>query len=141
MLLRRRRYHVRTAYPGGDADESVLVAEKGLAHDAGSLLFPVPFPKGHPHEDHEDRPVAIIAEAHTGIKVRLREFTVRYRRDTSPAEFLSQVELTSADRTERESVDLRVNHPAKFGGVTLYQSAYGWAPMLRVTKTRPPAPP
>ncbi|HXF37523.1 MAG TPA: cytochrome c biogenesis protein ResB [Actinomycetota bacterium] len=155
-LLRRRRF--RLSAPDGGA---ALAADKGLAREAGSLLFHwsfflllvgVAWGKGtgftgfavivegqawteaHANYDGNLREGTFFGEDHTGIRIRVRDFEDRYLPDGQPTDFVTRADLLSPDGTLLERVDIRVNQPAEVGGLRVYQYGYGWAPVLEVRR-------
>jgi cytochrome c biogenesis protein len=159
-VLRRRWFRVHDSpAAGGDPGPRVLAAEKGLAREAGSLVFHWAFllllvgavfgkttgftgfavivegetwTEAHVAYDGQIQEGSFFGEAHSGIGVRVRDFTVRYREDTSPASFTTTADLLDADGRPLDTADISVNHPARVAGVRLYQFAYGWAPVVEV---------
>jgi cytochrome c biogenesis protein len=161
-VLRRRRFRVRRPDgPAGNGASAVLVAEKGLAREAGSLLFHwsffliligVVYGKGtgftgqavivegetwieaHANYDGAVREGRFFGEAHTGVGVRVRDFTVTYRPDSSPERFVTTAELLDAEGQMVETLDIAVNHPATIAGLSLYQFGFGWAPVIEIRR-------
>lgn len=156
-VLRRRLY--RVAGSNGSAPQS-LAADKGLAREAGSLLFHWSFflilvgviwgkgtgfsgqativegqtwTEAHANyagQIHEGR---FFDEAHTGIRVHVDSFTATYRIPSGiPEDFVTRAALYDPDGRYVKTVDIRVNHPAAIDGVKLYQFGYGWAPVIDV---------
>jgi cytochrome c biogenesis protein len=154
-LFRRRWYRVSPR----NGNEQGLAAEKGLAREVGSLLFHsafflllvgVVYGKGfgfagevtvveggvftEAHANYDVPPVEgrFFSEGmHRGFQVRVRDFDVRYRRSGLPRDFVSRVEVGEGARTVRTD-EIRVNHPLVHDGVKVYQSGYGWAPIIEV---------
>jgi len=150
-VLRRHRWGVRPA-PGG------LAAEKGLAREVGSLAFHWAFfllllgvvwgkgfgftgqatviegeifTEAHANYDVPPREGRFFGEAHRGFQVRVREFEASYRPSGLPRDFVSRVDVLEEGRVVRTE-EIRVNHPIDHDGVKLYQSGYGWAPVIEV---------
>ena len=151
-LLRRRRFRVATA-------EGMLSAEKGLAREAGSLMFHWSFfllllgavvGKGfgftgqativegdtftESPASYDTPPVHgrfFSERMHRGFQVRLRDFDVSYRETGLPREFVSRVDVLEDGRLVRRE-EIRVNHPLHHRGVKLFQQGYGWAPSVSV---------
>ena len=154
-VFRRRWYRVSRA----NGDDQGLAAEKGLAREVGSLMFHsafflllvgVVYGKGfgftgqvtvveggvfteaHANYDVPPSEGRFFSEAmHRGFQVRVRSFDVRYRRSGLPREFVSRVDVLDGDRTVRNA-EIRVNEPLEHEGVKVYQSGYGWAPIIEV---------
>jgi cytochrome c biogenesis protein len=154
--LKRRWFRVAR-----DPDRPALAAEKGALRETGSLLFHwafililvgVVYGKGtgfsgfalvvegdtwidaQANYDGQIRTGRFFDGAFTGVGVRLNEFESAFRPQTGQAmDFVSRVDLLAPDGTPIRSQDIRVNHPAKIDGITIYQSSFGWAPVLRVT--------
>ena len=152
-VLRRRRFRVDATGPG-------LAAEKGTARESGSLLFHwslfliligAVYGKGfgfsgqativegetwiESHASYDGPPVEgrFFAESmHAGFGVRLEDFDASYRATGLPREFVSRVSLLTSDGAPAGETAIRVNEPASFEGVKLYQQGYGWAPVIEV---------
>lgn len=147
--LRRRWYRVR---PGGDG----IAAEKGLARDVGSLAFHwaffllmigIVYGKGfgftgqativegetwteaHASYDFPPREGRFFGERHAGFQIRVDAFEVTYRDSGLPEDFVSRVEVLGEGPAR-----IRVNEPLEVRGVKLFQSGYGWAPVVEVRK-------
>jgi cytochrome c biogenesis protein len=148
------RRFFRTATGG-----SQVAAEKGLARELGSLLFHWAFVilllgvvvgKGTGYVGH-----AVIIEGQTwvdarpnyageirtgrffsgdfsGIGIHLQNFTDTYRSSGIPMDFLSQVQLLDPQGHVQADADIRVNHPAHFAGLDIFQYSFGWAPEFEV---------
>jgi cytochrome c biogenesis protein len=58
-----------------------------------------------------------------GFSIRCDEFSVKYYEDGSPADFISYLSFIKDGEVRKKSI-LRVNHPVRFEGVSLYQSGY-----------------
>jgi cytochrome c biogenesis protein len=151
-LLRRRRF--RVANGGG-----VLAAEKGAARELGSLVFHWAFfllligvivGKGFGFAGRAtvvegdtwtetaaryDVPPQtgrfFSLDDHTGFQVRVRDFDATYRPTGLPRDFVSRVEVLEDGAVVRRE-EIRVNHPLDHRGVKVYQSGYGWAPVIEV---------
>jgi cytochrome c biogenesis protein len=154
-LLRRRRYRVS----GPDGTAGGLAAEKGMAREVGSLVFHwsffllllgVAYGKGagftgaatviegetwteaHASYDVPPREGRFFRESmHAGFQIRVREFDVTYRDSGLPKEFVSRVDILDRGRPA-SSHEIRVNDPLGYRGVKVYQSGYGWAPVIEV---------
>ncbi|HEY9162496.1 MAG TPA: cytochrome c biogenesis protein ResB [Desulfomonilia bacterium] len=57
------------------------------------------------------------------FSIRCDEFKVIYYDDGSPSEFISYLSFIKNGEIQKKSI-LRVNHPVRFEGVSLYQSGY-----------------
>jgi cytochrome c biogenesis protein len=71
------------------------------------------------------------------FSIRCDEFKVIYYDDGSPAEFISYLSFIKNGEVLRKSI-LRVNHPVKFEGLSLYQSGYDCeeAAIIRIADSR-----
>ena len=69
----------------------------------------------------------------TGIGLELHDFRSDFRRTGQPMDFVSSVDLQAPDGSVLRREDIRVNDPAKIEGLWIYQSGFGWAPMIEVT--------
>jgi cytochrome c biogenesis protein len=153
-ILRRRRFRVARA-------DGMLAAEKGVAREAGSLLFHWSFfllligvmvGKGfgftgrativeggvwtETHAGYDLPPVEgrfFTESMHRGFQVRVRGFDASYHRSGVPRDFVSRVEVLEDGRVVRPA-EIRVNEPLEHRGVKLYQLGYGWAPVIEVRR-------
>jgi cytochrome c biogenesis protein len=152
--LRRRRYRVAL-----DPARPALAAEKGVAREAGSLAFHwalilllagVIYGKGtgfsglvavvegqtwvdaEANYDGTIRAGRFFDGGFTGVGLRLRDFRSDYRRTGQPMDFVSRVDLLRPDGSLDRREAIRVNHPAKVDGLWIYQSSFGWAPVIEV---------
>ncbi|MEX0991121.1 MAG: cytochrome c biogenesis protein ResB [Actinomycetota bacterium] len=155
-ILRRKRFRVDRV--GGAVPQ--VAADKGIAREAGSLLFHWAFflivigifygkgtgftgyaviPEGttwteaHANYDGTAREGRFFNENHTGAQVRVEEFTVVYEPDGTPQEFTTTAELLHGDGTSAGTADIELNAPGSVDGVDFYQYGYGWAPVIEVT--------
>ncbi len=154
-VLRRRLFRVSQENGGQQA----LAADKGLAREAGSLLFHWSFflilvgiiygkgtgftgqavivegqtwTEAHANYDgviHEGR---FFDDHHTGVQIHVDSFTAAYRPSGEPRDFVTRAELLDPQGRPVKTVDIRVNHPAEIDGVKFYQFGYGWAPVIDV---------
>ncbi|MEP7060267.1 MAG: cytochrome c biogenesis protein ResB [Actinomycetota bacterium] len=151
-LLSRRLF--RTS-----AGQTQLAAEKGLARELGSLVFHWAFVilllgvvvgkgtgyVGHatiiegqtwvdarPNYNGQIRTGRFFAGNFSGIGIRLQNFTDTYRSSGIPMDFLSKVQLLDPQGRVVDSADIRVNHPAHFDGLDIFQYGFGWAPEFQV---------
>jgi cytochrome c biogenesis protein len=153
-VLRRRLYRVSRS-------DGALAAEKGALREVGSLLFHWSFlllvagviygkgtgftgkavvvegqtwTDGAANYEGTVRPGRFFDGNYTGVGVHLVSFTDTYRRTGEPMDFVSQVELLDPGGTQAGSADIRVNHPAEFDGLRLFQYGFGWAPVVEVRR-------
>ena len=152
-VLRRRRFRVAAVEPG-------LSAEKGLAREAGSLLFHwsvfllllgAVYGKGfgftgrativegetwteaHAAYDVPPEEGRFFDESmHTGLRVRVEDFDATFHPDGLPRSFASRVTLLGETDQPAATEVIRVNEPLEREGVKLYQLGYGWAPLIEV---------
>jgi cytochrome c biogenesis protein len=47
-------------------------------------------------------------------------------------DFVSEVDVLAPDGSQLRAESIRVNHPAKIDGLWIYQSSFGWAPVVEV---------
>ncbi|MEP7191891.1 MAG: cytochrome c biogenesis protein ResB [Actinomycetota bacterium] len=74
-----------------------------------------------------------VAVGHgTGLAVEAKSFTDAYYPDGSPQDFASVLVLYK-DGEVVKTQTVRVNHPLKSGGVSIYQSFFGMAARMKVT--------
>jgi cytochrome c biogenesis protein len=167
-VLRRRFFRIRSSPNGDGASASAptrgaaewLAADKGLAREAGSLLFHWSFlliligvvwgrgtgftgravivegqtwTEAHASYDGQIHEGRFFGEDHSGIRIRVDHFSATYRIPSGiPKDFVTTAELFHADGTPAGRADIRVNHPAELDGVKIYQFGFGWAPVIRV---------
>ena len=156
-LLRRRRFR-RRLLPATDARPAQLAAERGHWREGGSLLFHTAFyliligavigqtfgfrgqigvVEGGSFADTRiaydfaQPGRAFGVDDHRGFVATLDDFDVTYFDDFTPREFVSTVTLQEPDGQKRIE-RIRVNHPLRYRGMTLYQLAFGFAPRLVV---------
>jgi len=149
-LLRRRGFRVRR-------DGAAVAAEKGLLRETGSLLFHWAFVlllagvilgKGtgfsgfavvtegetwvdaRPNYDGRIRVGRYFGEAFTGTQIELLDFEATFRSNGVPLDFVSRVRVRDRDGRSLGTREIRVNHPASVDGLRLFQSGYGFAPVL-----------
>jgi cytochrome c biogenesis protein len=152
--LRRRAYRVAR-----DPDRPSLAAEKGAAREVGSLMFHwafilllvgVVYGKGTGYSgyarivegdtwvdasanyDSVVRSGRFFNDDFTGIGIHLRGFDASYGPTGMPTDFVSHVDLLDPNGNLIRQQDIRVNHPAEVAGLNIFQSAFGWAPVLNV---------
>lgn len=152
--LRRRRFRVAP-----DPARAALAAEKGVAREVGSLAFHWAFilllagviygkgtgfsgliavVEGQTWIDAEANYDGTIQsgrffDGFTGVGLHLREFESDFLRTGQPKDFVSSVDLQNPDGSMLRQQDIRVNEPAKVEGLWIYQSGFGWAPMIEVS--------
>lgn len=152
--LRRRRFRVAR-----DPDRPALAAEKGLAREVGSLAFHWAFilllagviygkgtgfsgliavVEGQTWVDAEANYDGTIRAGRffddfTGIGLHLKDFRSDFANTGQPMDFVSEVDLLETDGSLLREESIRVNHPAKVEGLWIYQSSFGWAPVVEVT--------
>jgi cytochrome c biogenesis protein len=151
-VLRRRMFRVSRA-------EGALAADKGSLRELGSLVFHWAFllllvgsiygkgtgftgkalvvegetwTDGAANYDGTIRAGRFFDDDFTGVGLRLRGFEDTYRRTGTPMDFVSHVDLLDPDGGFARSADIRVNHPAVFGGLRFFQFGFGWAPVIEV---------
>jgi cytochrome c biogenesis protein len=152
-VLKRRLFRVNAR--GGS-----VAADKGLAREAGSLLFHWSFflvllgiiygkgtgftgqavvTEGQTWVEAQANYDGNIQEGkffngdHTGIGVHVLSFTPSFHPDGIPADFVTRAQILDPNGAVVKTVDIRVNHPASYGGVKIYQFGYGWAPVIDVS--------
>lgn len=151
-VLRRRMFRVNRG-------ESALAADKGALRELGSLVFHWAFllllvgsiygkgtgftgkalvvegetwTDGAANYDGTIRAGRFFDGDFTGVGLRLRGFEDTYRRTGTPMDFVSHVDLLDPDGRLVRTADIRVNHPAVFGGLRFFQFGFGWAPVIEV---------
>jgi cytochrome c biogenesis protein len=158
--LRRRFFRVRSSAGEPSSGRPWVAADKGLAREAGSLLFHWSFllilvgivwgkgtgftgqavivegqtwTEAQASYDGQIHTGRFFDDDHSGIQITLKRFVASYRIPSGiPRDFVSTVRLADADGTPEGTHDVRVNHPAELDGVKIYQFGYGWAPVIRV---------
>jgi cytochrome c biogenesis protein len=151
-VLGRRMF--RTA-----AGEGQVAAEKGAAREIGSLLFHWAFVllllgvvigKGTGYVGHavivegktfvdaranysgQIRSGRFFTENFSGIGIHLLDFQDTFRSSGIPMDFVSRVQLLDPSGAVARTVDIRVNHPAHFDGMDIFQYGFGWAPVVQI---------
>ena len=69
----------------------------------------------------------------TGIGLHLKDFRSDFANTGQPMDFVSEVDLLEPDGSMLREESIRVNHPARVEGLWIYQSSFGWAPVVQVT--------
>jgi cytochrome c biogenesis protein len=155
--LRRSRY--RVAEHDGE-----LAGEKGFLREAASLLFHVSllvllvglaYGKGYGY-----RGQAAIVEGETWanarvgydsfspgrffgperlapFQLRLDDFTNSFHPDNTPREFASRLTALDLDGRELQSQRVAPNRPMTVDGVRIFQSDYGYVPVVELLGDRP----
>ncbi|HEV8372140.1 MAG TPA: cytochrome c biogenesis protein ResB [Actinomycetota bacterium] len=144
---------------GGAPAERELAGEKGYLREAGSLLFHVSllvllvglaYGKGFGY-----RGQAAIVEGETWanarvgydtfspgrffgtgqlapFQLRLDDFSNSFYDDGTPREFVSRVAALDLDGRQQQAQGVAPNRPMTVDGVRVFQSDYGYVPMVRV---------
>ncbi len=154
-VLARRFYRVEAA-----ADGQALAADKGALREIGSLVFHWAFVllllgvvvgKGFGYSGRATiaegqtwtdaaanydplslRAGRFFAGEHTGVGVRLVSFRNDFRASGVPMDFVSAIQVLDPDGNVVRDEDVRVNHPAEYGGIRIFQFGFGWAPVVTV---------
>jgi cytochrome c biogenesis protein len=165
-VLRHRLFRVRSGSGADGRDEAArrgrawVAADKGLAREAGSLLFHWSFllilvgivwgkgtgftgravivegqtwTEARASYDGQIREGRFFGDDHSGIRIKVDRFSATYRIPSGiPKDFVTTAQLFRPDGAPAGTVDIRVNHPTELDGVKIYQFGYGWAPVIRV---------
>ena len=153
-VLRRHGYRVAVSDDG-----RAVAAEKGALREAGSLVFhwafvvllvAVVIGKGTGYVGHATivegqtwtdaafnydgdlRTGRFSSGAHTGIGIKLIDYSDDFRRSGVPMDFTSKVELIAPDGTPVREDDVTINHPVSFDDVRIFQFGFGWAPVITI---------
>jgi len=154
-VLRRHGYRVALA-----ADGRAVAAEKGTLREVGSLVFHWAFlvllvavivGKGTGYVGHATivegqtwtdaafnydgdlRTGRFSSGSHTGIGIKLLDYSDAFRQSGVPMDFTSKVELLNPDGTLARTDTVTINHPVSFDGVRIFQFGFGWAPVLTIS--------
>jgi cytochrome c biogenesis protein len=142
-VLRRRGFRVRT-----DSEESniYVAADKNryarlgtFANHLSLVLFVLAYIMGN-YLGFRDTDFAVAEGAtreighNTGLSVRLISFTDEYYPDNTPKDYRSEVVLYEAGREVRQAT-VRVNQPLEYKGIRIYQSYFGPAVQLRISRS------
>ena len=154
-VLRRRRYRTRQLDSG---DGRQVAAERGHWREGGSLIFHTAFyvvlagavigksfgfmgqiglAEGDSFADTRiaydfaEPGAAFGLDDHRGFVLTMDDFDVRYFPDFTPREFVSSVTISENGEPVRRA-DIRVNHPLRYNGMTIFQMAFGMAPRIIV---------
>ena len=144
------------------AGETQIAAEKGTAREIGSLLFHWAFVlillgvlvgKGTGYVGHATiiegqtwvdarsnyfgqlRTGRFFTENFSGIGIHLIDFQDTFRSSGIPMDFVSNVQLLDPTGAVMTTTDIRVNHPAHFQGMDIYQYGFGWAPVVEIRQS------
>jgi cytochrome c biogenesis protein len=153
QVLRRRRFRLAAHGPGE------LSAEKGYLREAGSLLFHISFlvllvglafGKGF---GYRGQATVIEGEAWADARInydafspgryfgvddlppfslRLDDFSNTWYDNLTPKEYASRLTALDADGRQTQTQKVTVNRPMTVDGVRVFQSDYGYAPVVRV---------
>ena len=154
-VLRRHGYRVALG-----ADGRAVAAEKGTLREVGSLVFHWAFlvllvavivGKGTGYVGHATivegqtwtdaafnydgdlRTGRFSSGSHTGIGIKLLDYSDAFRQSGVPMDFTSKVELLNPDGTLARTDTVTINHPVSFDGVRIFQFGFGWAPVLTIS--------
>jgi len=154
-VLRHHGYRVALA-----ADGRAVAAEKGTLREVGSLVFHWAFlvllvavivGKGTGYVGHATivegqtwtdaafnydgdlRTGRFSSGSHTGIGIKLLDYSDAFRQSGVPMDFTSKVELLNPDGTLARTDTVTINHPVSFDGVRIFQFGFGWAPVLTIS--------
>jgi len=154
-VLRHHGYRVALAEDG-----RAVAAEKGALREVGSLVFHWAFlvllvavivGKGTGYVGHATivegqtwtdaafnydgdlRTGRFSSGAHTGIGIKLLDYSDAFRQSGVPMDFTSKVDLLSPDGTLARADTVTINHPVSFDGVRIFQFGFGWAPVVTIT--------
>jgi cytochrome c biogenesis protein len=155
-VLRHHGYRVALAEDG-----RAVAAEKGALREVGSLVFHWAFlvllvavivGKGTGYVGHATivegqtwtdaafnydgdlRTGRFSSGAHTGIGIKLLDYSDAFRQSGVPMDFTSKVDLLNPDGTLARADTLTINHPLSFDGVRIFQFGFGWAPVVTITE-------
>ena len=155
-VLRRHGYRVALAEDG-----RAVAAEKGTLREAGSLVFHWAFlvllvavivGKGTGYVGHATivegqtftdaafnydgdlRTGRFSSGSHTGIGIKLLDYSDAFRQSGVPMDFTSKIELINPDGTPARPDTVTINHPVSFDGVRIFQFGFGWAPVVTITE-------
>jgi len=155
-VLRHHGYRVALAEDG-----RAVAAEKGALREVGSLVFHWAFlvllvavivGKGTGYVGHATivegqtwtdaafnydgdlRTGRFSSGAHTGIGIKLLDYSDAFRQSGVPMDFTSKVDLLNPDGTLARADPVTINHPVSFDGVRIFQFGFGWAPLVTITE-------
>ncbi|HVD67134.1 MAG TPA: cytochrome c biogenesis protein ResB [Actinomycetota bacterium] len=154
-VLRHHGYRVALAEDG-----RAVAAENGALREVGSLVFHWAFlmllvavivGKGTGYVGHATivegqtwtdaafnydgdlRTGRFSSGAHTGIGIKLLDYSDAFRQSGVPMDFTSKVDLLNPDGTLARADTVTINHPVSFDGVRIFQFGFGWAPVVTIT--------
>ena len=155
-VLRHHGYRVALAEDG-----RAVAAEKGALREIGSLVFHWAFlvllvavivGKGTGYVGHATivegqtwtdaafnydgdlRTGRFSSGTHTGIGIKLLDYSDAFRRSGVPMDFTSKVDLLNPDGSLARADTVTINHPVSFDGVRIFQFGFGWAPVVTITE-------
>jgi cytochrome c biogenesis protein len=156
-VLRRKWFRVSPQ----NGDPSRVAADKGLAREAGSLLFHwsifvlligLAFGKGTgftgsvavaeggqfvdsyaSYDGNLSDGVFVTPQDHTGVGLKVDSFQVIYNPDLSVKDYVTKAALYNPNGSYARTVYIRPNHPGSIDGVNFYQMNWGWAPLVDVS--------
>jgi len=70
--------------------------------------------------------------SHTGIGIKLLDYSDAFRQSGVPMDFTSKVELFNPDGSLGRTDSVTINHPVSFDGVRIFQFGFGWAPVVTI---------
>jgi cytochrome c biogenesis protein len=156
-VLRRRRYRLAVYPQGGRGGE--LAGEKGYLREAASMLFHVAllvllvglaYGKAY---GYRGQAAIVVGETWANARVgydsfspgrffgpdrlapfqlRLDDFTNSFYPNNTPREFVSKLTALDLDGRPLESQRVAPNRPMTVDGVRVFQSDYGYVPVVRV---------
>jgi cytochrome c biogenesis protein len=81
--------------------------------------------------DYDNLVEGVLVGRHAGFEVAVDSFRAAYWPTGAAREFVTRVRIYDGGRLVRVQ-DVRVNHYLAYQGVKLYQTGYGWAPLVRI---------
>ena len=64
------------------------------------------------------------------LTIQLKDFTIDREIDGKPSQFISDLEFSDSEIKNRESKVLKVNHPIRYKGITIYQADWAIANII-----------
>lgn len=141
-VLKRKGYRVRA---GQDPDSIYLAADKyrycrlgTFVNHLSLVLFVLAYVVGGYFGFREDNFVLVEGASrqighNTGLSLRLLSFTDEYYPDNTPRDYRSEVVIYEKG-TEVQRAQVRVNRPLEYKGVRIYQSFFGPAVKIRISR-------